>query len=122
MGAAYEHLKADLGECDSIPFTNSTGSELTGGTIQELNAKVGLLYDDVEDGESTPLITGIPTPGGMVPKTSGEAQNKGEALYYDTNNTEFTTTSANGTEAGYVYADAASSDDRVQAVLTDLNV
>lgn len=122
MGAAYEHLKADYGECDSIPFTNSTGSTLEGGTVQEVNAKVGVLYDDVDDTESTALVTGVPTPGVMVPKTSGEAQNKGEALYYDSANTEFTTTSANGTEAGYVYADAASSDARVQAVLTDLNV
>ena len=122
MGAAYEHLKADYGLCDTIPFDNSTGSTVDGGTIQEVNAKVGIVYDDVGDGESTPLLTGVPTPGIMVPKTSGEAQSKGEALYYDTSNTEFTTTVANGIEVGYVYADAASSDDRVQAVLLDFNV
>jgi len=122
MGAAYEHLKADYGECDSIPFTNSTGSALEGGTVQEINSKVGVLYDDVDDTESTALVTGVPTPGVMVPKTDGEAQDKGETLYYDSSNTEFTTTSANGTEAGYVYADAASSDARVQAVLLDFNV
>ena len=122
MGAAYQHLKADLGLCDSLPFDNSSGSAIEGGTIQTLGSKVGILYDDVEDGESTPLITGVPTPGVMVPKTGGEAQSAGEALYFDSANTEFTTTAANGTEAGYVYADAASGDGRVQAVLTDLNV
>jgi len=122
MGAAYEHLKADFGLCDTILFDNSTGSAVDGGTIQEVNAKVGIVYDDVDDGESVPLLTGVPTPGIMVPKTGAQAQSKGETLYYDTNNTEFTTVSADGVEAGYVYADAASGDARVQAVLLDFNV
>lgn len=122
MGAAYEHLKADLGECSSVPFTNSTGSTIDGGSLHEVNSKVGVVYNDVDDGEDDLILTGVPTPGIMVPKTGAQAQNKGETLYYDTNNTEFTTTSADGVEAGYVYADADASDARVQAVLLDFNV
>lgn len=129
MGAAYEHLKADYGECNSIPFTNGTGSTLNGGTIQTLSNKVGMLYDDIDDGEETALITGVPTPGVSVPRnTNDSAWSEGDTVYLDTDsggasNDQFTTQSTTNTtdnpEVGYVYASTGAGDDRGVVVLTD---
>lgn len=121
MGHIYSELEADYGKCDCFPFTNGSGSTLTGGTPHEVNDKVGLVYDDVDDGEQGILVTGIPSPGALLPK-AGEAMQTGQPLYWDTSAGQFTVTSADGIEIGYVYAGAASGDDKVQGVLPDLNL
>jgi len=129
MGSIFQHLKADYGLCDSLPFDNDTGSDLDGGTVQVLQDKVGILYDDVPDGETVPLVTGVPTRGVSVPRNTNDgAWSPGDSVYLDLDGSsastgQFTTqSSTNGTtnpEVGYVYAAAASGDNRGRVVLPD---
>lgn len=122
MASALSSLHAHYGECDTLPFTNGTGSALTGDTVQSVGDTVGILKEDVDDGESTVLLVDVPAPGIDVPKQTGTAWTAGDAVYFDSGSGDFTTASADGEYAGKVYADAASGDTSGRIVLTNENV
>lgn len=125
----FTDLKANYGECDTLPFTNSSGSDLSAGDIHTVQDKVGIVYEDTPDTEDGVLVVGVPKPGVVVPKLSGDgAWSRGEKIYLDedgsgNSNNEFTNqSSTNGTTnpvMGYAYEDAASGDNEARVVLTD---
>lgn len=122
MASAYESLKAHFGDCDTLPWTNGTGSTVNGDTIQVQANTLGVVKEDVDDGESTVLLVDVPAPGIDVPKESGSAWTAGDAIYWNSSASAFTSASADGTYAGKAYQDAASADTTGRAVLTNENV
>ena len=120
--SAFTYLKADYGEVDTLPFTNGTGSELSGGDLHQVGDKVGVVYEDTPDTEDGLLLVGVPAPGIEVPKES-VAFSPGEVVRYDSaNDAVDADASTPNPIVGHAYKDAASGDARVQAVLTNENV
>ena len=120
--SAFTYLKADFGEVDTLPFTNSSGSELSGGDLHQVGDKVGVVYEDTSDGDDGLLLVGVPAPGIEVPKESA-AFNPGEVVRYDSANDAVDADAVTPNPIiGHAYKDAASGDARVQAVLPNENV
>lgn len=122
MASALSSLYAHEGDCDTLPWTNSTGSTVNGDTVQSVGNTVGILKEDIDDGEESVLLIDVPAPGIDVPKQTGTAWTAGDAVYYDSGSNDFTTASADGEYAGKVYADAASGDTTGRVLLTNENV
>jgi len=120
--SAFIHLKADFGEVDTLPFTNGTGSELSGGDLHQVGDKVGVVYEDTPDGEDGLLLVGVPAPGVDVPKEA-VAFSRGDVVRYDSANDAVDADAGTPNPiVGHAYKDAASGDARVRAVLTNENV
>jgi len=119
---AHVHLKADFGDVDTLPFTNSSGSDLSGGDLHEVQDKVGVVYDDTPDTEDGILLVGVPAPGVDVPK-EGVAFTRGDVVRWDSGaGSVDADASTPNPIVGHAYKDAASGDNRVRAVLTNENV
>ena len=120
-----KYLRAFYGQCNPIPFTNGSGGELTTGDLAAQSGKVGVVYgsgptgDVVAAGEEGIMLTGVPAPGVLVPKTAGVALTAGDAVHYDSANGAVDDGTATGAKLGYAYKDAAAGDARAQVVLTD---
>lgn len=118
MASALSSLKAHYGECDTLPWTNGTGSTVNGDTIQNVQNKVGVVKEDVDDGESTVLLVEVPGPGIDLPKQA-LAWTAGDTIYYDSGSNDFSNDSAVGDAVGYAYEDAAGGDSTGRVVLTN---
>lgn len=92
----------------TLEYTNS-GAALASGDARVVSQEVGIAHDDIANGEDGVLhMEGV----WRVPKATGQAWVRGEAVNVDVNG-EFTTGAAGGgglTGAGIVWADAASGD------------
>jgi predicted RecA/RadA family phage recombinase len=119
MASALSSLYAHYGDCDTLPYTNTTGSAENGDTVKAVQNKVGILKEDVADDESTVILVGVPAPGIDVPKQTGQAWTAGDAIYYDSGSNDFSNNSADGELVGHAYADAAASDATARVVLTN---
>lgn len=120
MASALDSLHAHYGDCDTLPWTNGTGSTVNGDTVREISNKVGIVKEDVDDGEAIPVLVEVPGPGIDLPRnTADSAWSQGDSVYYDSANTEFTIQSANGTLAGYAYEGTAAGDSTGRVVLTN---
>lgn len=115
---AYKRLRTDYGKCDTLPFTNGTGSELAAGTLHIVGQKLGIVYDDTPDSEGGVLIVGIPAPGAMLPKATGNAFAEGDPVYWSTANSNLDSTDTNAL-VGHTYKPADASATEVQVVLTN---
>lgn len=115
---AYLDLKADYGECDTLPFTNSTGSDLSAGDEHIEGEKLGVVYEDTPDTEDGVLVVGVPAPGINLPKATGNAFSAGDPVYWSTANDNLDSTDTNAL-VGHAYEDAASADTEVRVVLTN---
>lgn len=121
MASIHSSLFAPLGDCYGFPWTNGTGSTVNGDTVRSVQNKVGIVRDDVDDGETEIVVTMVPPPGIDVPKQS-LAWDKGDTIYYDPGSNDFTNDSAVGSAVGWAYEDAAGGDSTGRVVLTDETV
>lgn len=132
MASAVSSIRAHIGECDTLPWTNSTGSTVNGDTVRVVQNKVGLVKEDVDDGEDTVLYVEIPGPGADVPRNTNDgAWTAGDAIYLDEDNggasndqftNQETTNTTSNPLVGYAYADTASGDSEGRVVLTNENI
>lgn len=84
MGSFYTGENVDYGLCDTIPYTNSTGSAVNGGTVAVVGGKVGMVFDDVLDTETTRLVVSAPAPGiAKWPKATGFATVIGDPVHHN---------------------------------------
>lgn len=132
MASAQSSIRAHYGECDTLPWTNGTGSSVNGDTVRVVQDKVGLVFEDVDDGESTVLVVDIPGPGADLPRnTNDSAWTAGDEVFLDTDNSnnsndqftiQGTTNTTSNPTVGYAYLDAATGDSEGRVVLTNENV
>lgn len=118
--SAFSKLRAPYKDCRTLPFTNTTGSTLLGGTWHTVGAKHGIVLGDVADTKDGLLLVEVPEPGILVPKNTSVAFSTGGKLYFDAADGEVNDDSAGNPEIGYAYRAAQTADAEVLAVLTNL--
>ena len=84
MGSWYTGENVDYAKCGTVPYTNSTGSTVSGGTVATVGSLVGMVFDDVLDTETTRLVVTAPNPGiSKWPKATGFATVIGNPVYHN---------------------------------------
>jgi len=116
MASAYEKLDSFLGDTDRMTFTNSSGSEISGASLREQGATLGMVLDPVPDGEEGVLI--YKAPKIHLPKAS-VAFSKGDEVTWNSSGSEVDGDTANNPTIGRAVEPAASGDAEVAVHLTN---
>lgn len=121
MSSAYSALFAALSDCETIEFTNGTGSTLVGGSFHRVGDFRGIVLDDTVDGDTGVLLVEVPAPGINVPKEAPLAIGEGLDVYFDESAGVVTLTATSNTHIGKVVVGhpAASADTVVRVSLTN---
>lgn len=115
-------LKAHLGNVATLTFTNGSGSQIDAGTERLESEKFGVVLDDTPDGEEGVMVVGTAHLGAGIDitrDTGDAAWSRGDAVYWDSANSQATTASADGDLIGYALEDTASGDATGRVALTN---
>ncbi len=100
---------------ETMPYTNSTGSDIASGSPVLVGARLGVALGDIADGASGQLAM---CEVWEIAKEAALVVAQGAALYWDDVNGVLTTTATDNTLAGYAFAAAVGAD---ATVLLKLN-
>ena len=85
-----QKIRTDLRYCDTVKFTNSTGSEIAAETMIKVGKLIGLTIQKAADGEESVLVYRVPPHGIEVPCPADATGvfAVGDAVYFDETNNQ----------------------------------
>lgn len=111
----HPKLLAPFDLCNTIVFTNGSGSTITSGTWRVEGEVLGMVVQDVEDGEDGVMLVDVPPPGILIP-VEGTTVDLivGEHAYWDVADGELNDDSAANADVGYALEAAVAGDAEVR--------
>lgn len=97
----------------TMPYTNSTGTDIASGDVVVVNDMIGIALGDIADGESGSLALGQVW---TLDKEADLAISQGETVYWDATAGEIDKTDTNDL-AGKCFKDAAGTDTTVEVLV-----